>query len=125
MHKISIAAAVKLVPVSESTLRRDVKRGKVSSEKDATGNLVIDIAELERVYGKLQSDDIQNDSQKKGTDTDVIVNLLEERISELKAQLEKSEARESQLLELLAIKEKNLALATSERKQGFFSFLRN
>ena len=120
MSKLSIAAAVKIVPVSESTLRRDLKSGKVSSSKDKQDRTVVDVAELERVYGTLQS----NDTQKNGTDTDVVVALLEERISELKTQLEKSEARESQLLELLREKEKNLAIATESRKQGFFSFLR-
>ena len=120
MSKLSIAAAVKIVPVSESTLRRDLKSGKVSSSKDKQDRTVVDVAELERVYGTLQS----NESQKKGTDTNVVVALLEERISELKTQLEKSEARESQLLELLKEKEKNLAIATSERKQGFWRFLR-
>lgn len=124
MSKLSIAAAVKIVPVSESTLRRDLKSGKVSSSKDKQDRTVIDVSELERVYGTLQS----NDNQKNGTDNhdnQKIIALLEERISELKTQLEKSETRESQLLDLLKEKEKNLAIATNERKQGFFSFLRS
>lgn len=91
--KLSIAAAVKIIPVSESTLRRDLKSGKVSSMTDKQDRTVVDVAELERVYGALES----NESQKNGTDTDKIVVLLEERISELKSQLEKSGTRKPAL----------------------------
>ena len=78
------------------------------------------VAELQRVYGTLQS----NDTPKTVNETDKIVALLEERITELKTQWENSEARETTLLELLPAKEKNLAIATSERKRGIFSFLK-
>lgn len=120
MHTLSISEAVKIIPVSESTLRRDLKIGKVSSTTDKDGKRVVDVAELQRVYGTLQS----NDTPKTVNETDKIVALLEERITELKTQWEKSEARETTLLELLPAKEKNLAIATSERKRGIFSFLK-
>ena len=34
MSKITLPEAVKIIPVSESTLRRDMRSGKVSSDKD-------------------------------------------------------------------------------------------
>ena len=34
MARLTIKEAVAIAPVSESTLRRDIKSGKVSSEKD-------------------------------------------------------------------------------------------
>ena len=41
-------------PVSESTLRRHMRSGKVSSEKDHGGRNLFDTAELARVYGDLK-----------------------------------------------------------------------
>ena len=37
MSKLTITAAVKVIPVSESTLRRDLKSGKVSFDTDGKG----------------------------------------------------------------------------------------
>ena len=50
MAKVTISEAVGLTGISESTIRRDIKSGKVSSEKDEKGHRRIDIAELQRVY---------------------------------------------------------------------------
>lgn len=49
--KLTIREAVDIIPVSESTLRRDLKSGKVSSEKDLQGRRRIDVSELTRAYG--------------------------------------------------------------------------
>lgn len=49
--KLTIKEAVEIIPVSESSLRRDIKNGKVSSEKDLQGRRRIDVSELTRVYG--------------------------------------------------------------------------
>ena len=54
MSKLTITEAVKVIPVSESTLRRDLKSGKVSFETDAKNRKQIDVSELTRVYGQLQ-----------------------------------------------------------------------
>ena len=97
MHKLSTAEAVKVIPVSESTLRRDLKSGKVSFTTDKNGKKQIDVSELERVYGQLTI----SENQKNGTDNEKIVNLLETQITDLKAQLEKSTAEKDKLLDLL------------------------
>ncbi len=55
MAKISISEAVGLTGVSESTIRRDIKSGKVSSEKDERGRRRIDTIELVRVYGSIET----------------------------------------------------------------------
>ena len=60
MSKLTITEAVKILPVSESTLRRDLKSGKVSFEKDQKGRKQIDVSELERVYEQLRT---QNGTQ--------------------------------------------------------------
>ena len=60
MSKLTITEAVKILPVSESTLRRDLKSGKVSFETDQKGRKQIDVSELQRVYEQLKT---QNGSQ--------------------------------------------------------------
>ena len=47
MAQITISEAVGITGVSESTIRRDIKNGKVSSEKDDKGHRRIDTAELD------------------------------------------------------------------------------
>ncbi len=53
MSKLTLTEAVKVIPVSESTLRRDMKSWKVSFETDEKGRKWIDLSELTRVYGQL------------------------------------------------------------------------
>ena len=54
MSKLTITEAVKVIPVSESTLRRDLKSGKISFDTDGKNRKQIDVSELTRVYGKLK-----------------------------------------------------------------------
>lgn len=53
MAQITISEASRLTGKARSTLHRHIQQGKLSKEKDAQGNPVVDIAELERVYGPL------------------------------------------------------------------------
>ena len=116
MAKVTISEAVDLTGVSESTIRRDIKAGKVSSEKDEKGHRRIDTAELHRVYGITpppESQEAELDSQK-------VIAVMENQIADLRAQLEKSELQleiatteKSQLLDLLsAEKEEKRELKT-------------
>jgi len=57
--KIGPAQAAKLAKVARSTIYRDIKEGKLSADKGAKGKTIIDISELERVYGKLSEQDNQ------------------------------------------------------------------
>ena len=118
MARLTIKEAITVAPVSESTLRRDIKSGKVSSEKDDRGRRRIDSAELVRVYGQLthstQSDDTEmnavdtpnngsgnvNDSPDTHDDNPKIIALLENQITDLKSQLEHANAEKKELLEL-------------------------
>ena len=117
--KLTIKEAVEVIPVSESTLRRDLKSGKVSSEKDLQGRRRIDASELARVYGELkpineeptQSDESVRDTQMNTDDTPKIIALLEGQVQDLKEQLDTATAEKAQLLELLsAEKEEKRAL---------------
>ena len=129
MSKLTITEAVKILPVSESTLRRDLKSGKVSYEKDQKGRKQIDVSELERVYEQLrtqngtqpptdesadlsepvngthqnlsltENDTHQNPSMN-GNDSPKIIGLLEEQVQDLKERLAKADTEKAQLLDL-------------------------
>ena len=112
MARITIKEAVAIAPVSESTLRRDIKSGKVSSDKDDRGRRRIDTAELTRAYGQLRQSTHSNDTQMtavdthdnspvdavdtpdRATDNPKIIALLEKQIDDLLTRLERAEHRE-------------------------------
>lgn len=58
MPKISISEAARLTGKPRSTIHRHLDKGKLSKETDGQGRPVIDVAELERVYGTLQQADM-------------------------------------------------------------------
>ena len=136
MSKITIIEAVKLIPVSEATLRRNIASGKVSSEKDARGRRVIDTAELQRAYGELKStgtDDkpTETDNHNPMTEYDrgEIIAIKDNQIADLQSKLERAELREdtltaekSKLLELVSrMQEQNeiLTLPGAVKKQNW------
>lgn len=133
--KLTIKEAVAVIPVSESSLRRDIKNGKISSDKDLQGRRRIDVSELERVYGQLKhangTPDIPDasvrDSQMTADDTSKIIALLEGQVQDLKAQLEIATAETAKLLDLADRLQKQnevLMLPAPKKKTGFFGFLR-
>lgn len=117
MPKLTIVEAVKVIPVSESKLRRDLKSGKCSFTTQKNGKKVIDTAELERVYGFLNA----TLNAKNGTggqrDTERLA-IQENQIADLRNQLEKTETllqiattEKTKLLDLLSMeKEEKRAL---------------
>ena len=141
MHKVSLQQAVKMTEKSESTLRRDVKKGKVSAERDARGHLKFDVSELQRAYGELKStgDDAKsaeqdNDNAMTGHDKAEIISIKDNQIADLQKQLEKAEMREtaliderSKLLDLFAEKENVRALMppppVDEKPNWFFRLI--
>ena len=145
MSKLSITEAVKIIPVSESTLRRDLKSGKVSFETDQKGRRQIDVSELERVYKQLKTDngtqppteksdepsEPVNDSHLKpsvnGNNNQKVIELLEEQVQDLKERLEKADGEKSRLLELATNLQKQnelLMLPIPRKKPGILGYLR-
>ena len=129
MAKVTISEAVGLTGVSESTIRRDIKSGKVSSEKDDKGHRRIDIAELQRVYDLTPP----RESQKAEPDSQKVIAVMENQIADLQKQLELSNDREtalidekSKLLDLLSAEkeEKRLMLPAPQKRTGFFGLFR-
>ena len=116
MQKVGLQQAIKMTGKSESTLRRDVKKGKVSAGRDARGHLRFDISELQRAYGELKNtgDDAQSTEQANGTamtghDPVEILAIKDNQIADLRNQLLKAEAHlqiatteKTKLLDLLS-----------------------
>lgn len=102
MANVTIKEAMALTGKSDSTLRRDMRAGKVSYTKDDKGKVLFDTAELARAYGELNTPDIPTDNAMNGHDTpgdkDKVVQLLENQVADLKTQLEKAEQRETALI---------------------------
>ena len=140
MHRISLQEACKLTELSESTLRRHIKSGKVSAERDDRGHLKFPRAELMRVYGELkstgadaQSVEQSNDNAMTGHDRVEILAIKDNQIADLQKQLEKAEMRETtlidekaKLLDLLSAEkeEKRLMLPAPQKRTGFFGLLK-
>ena len=114
--KVRIAEAEKLTGKSIKSIYRHISQGILTCSQNAQGQKVVDIAELERVYGKLNTPSENGaDSHENGTQEQVgtlenlqpafnppaireeseIVNLLHARIESLETQL----ARANQHLE--------------------------
>ena len=139
MQKASLQQAVKMTGKSESTLRRDVKKGKVSAERDDRKHLRFDISELQRAYGELKNtgDDAQsteqgNDKAMTGHDRGEILAMKDNQITDLRNQLEKAEVQlqiatteKTKLLDLLAAEkeEKKALMPPAEEKRSWLNRL--
>jgi len=133
MQKVSLQQAVQMTGKSESTLRRDVKKGKTATDRDERGYMIFDVAELQRVYGELKNtgDDApsveqSNDNGMTEPDSAEVLAIKDNQIVDLKSQLEKAEMREtalidekSKLLDLLAAEkeEKRALIPPPEEKE--------
>ena len=133
MSKLTLTEAVKLIPVSESTLRRDTKSGKVSFQTDEKGRKHFDASELTRVYGHLKDAEPVNDTHQKPPMTDndsKVIALLEGQVQDLKAQLTETTTEKQQLLELAnRLQKQNEVLMLpaeneTESSPGWFSRLK-
>ena len=126
----AITEAVKVIPVSESKLRRDMKAGVVSFEVDEKGKKRFDPSELVRVYGQIDLPDehrqVSESSQKSaetGHDRSEIIALLENQIADLRSQLDRTETQleiaateKTKLLDLLAAEKEEKRELIIERK---------
>ena len=132
MQNVSLQTAVKMTGKSESTIRRDVKKGKVSAGRDARGHLQFDVAELQRAYGELkttgndaQSTEQGNAKAMTGHDSAEIIAIKDNQIADLRSQLEKADAQleiatteKTKLLDLLSAEkeEKRVLMPPPEEK---------
>ena len=141
MTKLTITEAVRLIPVSESKLRRDMKAGVVSFEVDEKGKKRFDPSELRRVYGELalpheprQVSGSHHPPSETGHDSQKVITVLENQVADLQHQLELANTREevltaekSKLLDITDRLQKQteiLMIPAEKQKSGFFTLLR-
>ena len=89
MAKLNISQAAKLAGVSRATLHKHLKAGKLSVSIEGDGSRVIDVAELEHVYGPLGTADTVSPQRKSlHSDTLDIVTVLQAHIRRLEHELD-------------------------------------
>lgn len=124
MAQVSVAQAARLVGRDRRTLYRDyIKTGRLTATTGATGNKVVDTAELERVFGQLLS--VAGDSfvcdKMRQAETSISTSALNSDLIRLKA----LETEVALLREILAAKDANLTdlrtevSATKALESGF------
>jgi hypothetical protein len=81
LSKVTLQRAAELTGRSRSTIHRAMEKGRLSFEKDETGNRAIDVSELDRVFGLRPRRDAELDGAEELHRHDV-------QLIELRAQLE-------------------------------------
>ena len=127
MPILTFSQAIRAAGASRSTVYRYVKEGKLSATRLPNGKRGIDTAELERVFGPLQSfDTSQTIASKQGgtakiqtsmfQERDEIVELLRQQVQLLERELVDAKAEKAKLLGLL--EQRLLESAGRRRKKG-------
>ena len=119
--KILLSEAENWVEAGRTKIYDDARKGILSTEKDPTRGKrkVVDTAELERVYGKIQNPDenpqrTETNGNGRYISTDELIKSYENRILDLEKQLAQANDRESALF---AEKSKLLDLLTAEKEE--------
>ena len=112
MPILTFSQAIRASGASRSTVYRYVKEGKLSATRFPNGKRGIDTAELERVFGPLQSFDTSQTISSKQAQTvkrqpgmfqerDEIIELLRQQVQLLERELVDAKAEKAKLLGLL------------------------
>lgn len=133
--KVRPSKAAQLARVARSTIYKDIEDGKLSAEQDGKGRKVIDVSELERVYGELTASDDGEASEgvrvgqtkteeKSHSDSALLieVDLLRERLVEKDERLREKDTtiddlrtERDRLLKLVEEQTSSVKLLTDER----------
>ena len=106
MPKITVSEAVKTYPVTQASLYRDLKKGVLSFDYNAKNVKVIDVAELQRVYGKPSENTdpiLKKDSHAlsmRDNENQQKIATLEKQVQELKEQITTERAEKAKLFDL-------------------------
>lgn len=119
--KILLSEAENWVEAGRTKIYGDARKGILSTEKDPhRGNRkVVDVSELDRVYGKIQNPDenpqrTETNGSGRYISTEELVQSYENRILDLEKQLAQAADRESALF---SEKSKLLDLLTAEKEE--------
>jgi len=87
--------AAKAVGVSRTTLDRHIKQGKLSTGKDGRGRIVINMAELERVYKKVDIGTPSNTVASQQSETVTVDSVLQQELNAVREKLDTIEIERS------------------------------
>ena len=126
MAFLNISASARAAGKDRNTIKRYLSDGRLSSTKDASGKVVIDTAELMRVFGELKAENTKDAPEgapaesPESTTVHQVVEALQEQLRAanareewLKNQLEAEQAHSRELEQRM--------LPPGEGKKGFFA----
>ncbi len=123
MANLSTQQAAEATGRSRSTIWRDIKKGRLSAQRSDGGDFLVDVAELERVYGALKPPETSRDDavQPAGSSSEtsllqVQVALLRERVASLEADKHDLRDERDRLLHLLEQQAEHVRLLTDQRE---------
>jgi hypothetical protein len=91
MAKVGLQRAAELTGKSRSTIHRAMTAGRLSYEKTESGDRLVDVSELQRLFGDVRPEGVRNDApEDRGHAT---------RLAEARAQLELERAKNGLLAE--------------------------
>jgi hypothetical protein len=117
MPKMNISEAARMTGKARQTIHRHIDRGRLTKEIDATGNPVVDVAELERVYGPLQHPGLSHTVTQRQPDTPSNDNLLQRELELLREERARERGQFCQQLEDLR-QERDRLLKVIEEQAG-------
>jgi hypothetical protein len=89
LARVNFSQAARMAGSTRATIHRYVNEGKLSVIHEQDGKRVIDVAELERVFGKLKTPDtVSHDRQFLHSDTPQITVILQSQIERLERQMD-------------------------------------
>lgn len=108
MAELSISAAARAAGVSRTTIQKAIKNGRLSATTSATGERVIDLSELLRVYGPLQptqqgvapatEQHTAGGVQGKVAPHDALIEVLQEQLRDARERERQTHEREQQAI---------------------------
>lgn len=128
MTKLNVSQAARATGKNRTTLYRHMSSGKLSVEKDATDNPVIDVSELERVYGTVKMDAApatvkqtdekpQSDSRQSEAEFQMLQLKLDHAEQERDAERERRQRAENEAERLLGIVETQTRQLAAPREE--------
>lgn len=97
MAEVSVSKAARMTGKGRSTIQRHIKEGKLSVGKGESGNPVIDVSELIRVYGAIKTDESGKHASVRQLDTADQNHTAQTMIEALREELHAAREREDWL----------------------------
>ncbi len=123
--KLNKTQAAKAAGVTRPTLDKHIKEGRLSTEKNGRGHVIIDVSELERVYDGFDIDKMQNNVKSLQPNTidftahNAVIDAKDQVIRQLEHQLQETGKRlESAETERRRTTEQMTNLLTDQRDQS-------